>query len=224
MQPLDLIIFDLDGTLYQSNPTIDAAYPKACLNLITRHTGLDTEATAAQFQQQRQELSKQINGRPTNTLTLFRYYKNISVEEYEQEVNRLLDVETHITYDETAFLTIAKIARFYPIFLFTTNNATTTKRILKKLHLERLFPADARLTLSDLSRLQANREEAIHYIKPGERGFRRIMDKFQTIPTRVLMVGDSEVSDITPAQKLGLLTYHVKDREALYRLPEWLGI
>lgn len=220
---LDLIIFDLDGTLYPANPDLDRLYPEAAVRLLINKTGGNPEEVKQEFLAKKADLKQLFNGPPTSTLTLF-YYYNIGFEEYENTLDAMINVENFITHDPKSRAVIRKIDRHYPIFLYTTNNEKVGMKILQRLGLADFFPPQRRFTLSDAGRLRVPRREKIDFIKPGEKGFKRILELHNVPAERALMVGDSEVSDIQPAQQLGLLTYHVTSREDFYRLPEWLGI
>lgn len=219
----ELIIFDLDGTLYPVNREVDGAYPAAAYDILSRKTGKSIAELEPEFQKKRAELGRLINGRPTTTLTLL-YYYDVSFETYEEEVSRRLNVDHLIEYDPQVVTTVKTVARHYPIFLYTTNNGIITERILNRLQLTDLFPPDRRFTLSEVAQLPFPRREKLRYIKPSPRGYRQILKMHNLEPKQGLMVGDSEVSDIIPARQLGLTTYHITEREDLYRLPQWLNI
>ncbi|HDP67714.1 MAG TPA: HAD family hydrolase [Candidatus Marinimicrobia bacterium] len=220
---LDLIIFDLDGTLYPANPELDRLYPEAAVRLLIKKTGGNPEKVKQEFLTKKAELKEQLNGPPTSTLTLF-YYYNIGFEEYENTLDAMIAVENFIAPDPQSIAVLRKINRHYPIFLYTTNNEKVGMKILQRLGLADFFPPQRRFTLTDAGRLRVPRREKLNYIKPGEKGFTRILELHNVPAERTLMVGDSEVSDIQPAQKLGLHTYHVTDRQSFYRLPVWLRI
>lgn len=220
---LDLIIFDLDGTLYPANPEMDRLYPEAAVRLLINKTGGDPEKVKQEFLAKKAELKEQLHGPPTSTLTLF-YYYNIGFEEYENTLDAMIAVENFINPDPKSRAVIHKIDRHYPIFLYTTNNEKVGMKILQRLGLADFFPPQRRFTLTDAGRLLVPRQEKLNYIKPGEKGFKRILELHNVPAERALMVGDSDTSDIQPAKNLGLHTYHVTDRESFYRLPKWLGI
>ncbi|MCK4297656.1 MAG: HAD family hydrolase [Candidatus Marinimicrobia bacterium] len=219
----DLIIFDLDGTLYQRSPEIDMVFPKVPIKLAAKSTGKSEEEMQVEFMQKKDELTRLISGNPTSTLTLFHYY-DVEFKEFEDEVNKLLNIESILKPDPKAIKAIEKVNKLYSLFLFTTNNGILSNRILKTLKLDKIFPISRRFSLYSVENLDMPKKEKLEYIKPGLRGFEFILNRFGVMPEKTLMVGDSEVSDIIPAKKLGIKTYHVIDREKLYALPEWLGM
>ncbi len=223
MKDFDLIIFDLDGTLYQRCSEIDAVFPMVSINLAAKSAGKSEEEMQVEFMRKKDELAHLINGKPTSTLTLF-YYYDVEFKEFEEEVNKLLNVESILKPDPTAIKAIEKVNRQYSLFLYTTNNEVLSNRILKTLRLDQIFPISRRFSLGSVEKLDMPKKEKLEYIKPGLRGFEFILNHFGIMPEKALMVGDSEVSDIIPATKLGIKTYHAVDREKLYALPEWLGM
>jgi FMN phosphatase YigB (HAD superfamily) len=220
---LELIIFDLDGTLYPANNDLDRVYPRAAIQLLARKTGRDIQELETEFLEKKAELKQILQGKPTSTLTLF-YFYDVSFEEFENRVNSLIEIEKYIKPDPGAVQVIEKINHHYPLFLYTTNNGKVSDRILNYLGLSKFFPAEKRFTFSDAGRLPLPRKEKLAYVKPGLKGFTHILELHGVSPDRTLMVGDSEVSDMNPARQAGLLTYHITGRKSFYRLPAWLGL
>ena len=221
---LDLVIFDLDGTLYPANEEMDRVYPRAAMQLLSRKFNRDLEDVCEEFLQKKEELATIIKGTPTSTLTLF-YFNEVGFEEFEAELDRQIDVKSYIKADPKCIQIIKKIHSAYPIFLYTTNNDKVSTKILTHIGLTEFFPREKRFTFSTVSRMNLPDSRAkLQYIKPNIKGFLHILERFGVTPERTLMIGDSEVSDILPAQKLGLQTYHVVDRNSFYSLPDWLGI
>ncbi len=220
---LDLIIFDLDGTLYERQAVIDEAYPQAALTLLTRKSAKNRKEIKQEFFHKKQLLAEKLQGKPTNTITLL-YYYDITIDDFEREVNRILDPRPFLTPDPKVQEVVYRVHAHYPVYLFTTNNGRVAHRILETLHLDSYFPPARRYTLSTVKQFDTDQQKRIDYIKPGLKGFQYVLGKEQIPPARALMVGDSKTSDIEPAVKLGLYTYHVTNRKELYQLPEWLNI
>jgi len=219
----DLIIFDLDGTLYQVSNEMDRVYPRAAIQLLARKTGRASQEIETEFLQKRAELEVILGGKPTSTLTLL-YFYDIDFEEFEDTIDSMIEVAKYIKPDLKTINTISVIRNHYPLFLYTTNNSKVSNRILNYLGLSEFFPPEKRFTFSDAGKLQLPRKEKLQFVKPGLRGFTHILQMHNVVPDRVLMVGDSETSDIIPAQRSGIHTYHITDRKSFYQLPEWLGI
>ncbi|MFA4839394.1 MAG: HAD family hydrolase [Candidatus Neomarinimicrobiota bacterium] len=219
----DLIIFDLDGTLYPVNQEIDAVYPKIAIRFAAQATGKSEMEVQAEFLEKKNKLAGIINGRPTNTLTLI-YFYDVDMMEYENAIDRELAVESILSRDDRLIRTLKSVSSHYPLFLFTGNNEKVTTRILGALGIADFFPENRRYTFTDIMRLPISTHEKLDYIKPSLNGFRSVLNLTNVHPGKALMVGDSEVTDILPARQIGIQTYHVSTHESLYRLPMWLGI
>lgn len=222
MKSLDLVIFDMDGTLYPNHEGFNAVYPRVVLKLAAAKRNTSLEETEVVFRQQMAELEEKIGGRPTWTLTLLAFY-DISFAEFEQAIDRELMVETLLIPDPRSVQAVERVAERFPIALYTTNNGLATERILNHLGFQHIFPADRRFTLSSVGELKLPRPAQLAHVKPGERGFRYVLQTFNANPERTMMIGDSMVSDIEPACRLGLQTHHVTCPEDLYLVPEVLG-
>ena len=220
---LSLLIFDLDGTLYPISKAMDDLYPASAIHLLAQKTGRALQELQAEFLHKKEELRMIIKGKPTSTLTLL-YYYDVSFTEFEDEINKRMDVDAYLQLDPRAVSTIELIATNYDIFLYTTNNGKITDRILKRIGMRYIFPPEKCLTFSDVGKMPLSKAEKLRYIKPHPAGFRYILARSGIAPQNVLMIGDSETADIIPAQNLGLQTYHVQNRESFYALPAWLGI
>ncbi len=220
---LSLLIFDLDGTLYPVSKAMDNIYPTSAIHLLAKKSGRELQELQTEFLRKKEELRTIIKGKPTSTLTLL-YYYDVSFEEFEDEVNERMDVDTYLQLDPRAVSTIELIAANYAIFLYTTNNGKITDRILSRIGMRHIFPPEKCLTFSDVGKMPLSKQEKLRYIKPHSEGFRYILNQSGIAPQNVLMIGDSETADIVPAQNLGLQTYHVQDRESFYALPARLGI
>jgi FMN phosphatase YigB (HAD superfamily) len=220
---LNLLIFDLDGTLYPVSKAMDNIYPKSAIHLLAKKSGRELQELQTEFLRKKEELRMIIKGKPTSTLTLL-YYYDVSFTEFEDEVNKRMDVDAYLQLDPRAVSTIELIAANYAIFLYTTNNGKITDRILNRIGMRHIFPPEKCLTFSDIGKMPLSRQEKLRYIKPHSEGFRYILKQSGIAPQNVLMIGDSETADIVPAQNLGMQTYHVQDRESFYALPAWLGI
>lgn len=222
---LDLVLFDLDGTLYPDNPAINAPYPEEALRLAARAAGIaDPEAAREHFLARRAEVEERIGGRATHTLVLLSAYE-VSFDEFEAAIAAACPIETALSPDPEIASAVAQVACAFPVALYTTNNESCAARILARLGLADLFPPHRRLTLSDLGRLPLPRAAILERIKPGRAGFRLALERFGGVaPERAMMVGDSEVSDLAPARALGMRTHPVARREDLLDLPLRLGL
>ncbi|MBI4859430.1 MAG: HAD family hydrolase [Candidatus Riflebacteria bacterium] len=224
MKTLDLVIFDLDGTLCPSDERLNRPYPEAAVRVLERRMGWSRQKAQQVFSDKHRELREQVGGKITNTRVLLQFFEEVSFQEYEQEVNRLLPVEQVLRPLALVVDAVSLVCGAYPTFLFTTNNEGATDRILRAIGLWSFFPPDRRFTVSHAGRLPLPRQEQLEHVKPSVKGFVRILETTGAGARQTLMVGDSETSDIRPAASLGMLTFKVSRVEDVGLLPAWLGL
>lgn len=219
----ELIIFDMDGTLYPVSAEMDSIYPIVALECAAKSVNRQPAEIKADFEQKRAELARYLNGTPTSTLTLM-YFYDADMHAFEMEITRRILTKKYVQPVARTIQVIDAIAQFYPIFLFTTNNRLTAEKILDQIRLSEYFPPERRFTFSDINALPISKTEKINFMKPSTKGFEHILEKCGANPNRTLMVGDSVTMDIEPARRLGMEIYHVTEPARLYALPEWLEI
>ncbi|HPC36876.1 MAG TPA: HAD family hydrolase [Candidatus Marinimicrobia bacterium] len=219
----ELIIFDMDGTLYPVSAEMDSIYPIVALECAAKSVNRQPSEIKVDFEQKRAELSRYLNGTPTSTLTLM-YFYDADMHAFEREVTRRISTKKYIQPDVRTIKVLDTIRQFYPIFLFTTNNRLTADKILSQLQLADYFPPEQRFTFTDINALPISKAEKINFMKPSTKGLEYILERCGVPANRTLMVGDSITMDIEPARRLGLATYHVTEPAQLYALPEWLEI
>mgnify|MGYP006300737521 CR=1 FL=1 len=220
----DLIIFDLDGTLYPKSEKITQAFLKGAAKVVSKEEDISIEEATEMIEQKREKLTQQTDGKVTYTLTLLTNW-NVAISDYELEVSKSVDgINKIVDKDQYAINALEKVVAHYPIFLFTTNNQILAEKILKAAGLDIFFPKDRRFTVSSIKELGIEQSEITTYLKPETGGFEYIINKEKVNYEQVLMVGDSASSDIKPAEKLEMKGYHVTNRPDLYNLPAWLGL
>lgn len=220
----ELIIFDLDGTLYPKKEQISAAFRQGAAKIIAEQENLSQNDAIQKIEQEKNKFEQEIDGKVTYTLTLLSRWK-VSIPEYEKAVNSSAkNVNAIVERDDFALQAVSKVAKNYPTYLYTTNNRLLTDRILKTIHMDHFFPPDRRFTVSSLTDLNIDQDHFTDFIKPGRKGFEHILDSVNVSREKTLMVGDSPDSDLRPAEKMGLKTYKVSSRPDLYNLPTWLGL
>lgn len=221
---LRLVIFDMDGCLYPADPRFDAAYPAAAIEMLVTHLGLEPAEAERVLAERKAELARRIGGRPTNTLTLLSCWPEIPFEDYEKAVDRRIDVEGLLQVDPLAVEAVGRVGEQFEMALFTTNNGRTASRVLDAIGMGSFFPPERRFTTSHIGALDLPRDQQMAHVKPGLRGFRHLLGRFGVAPPDALMVGDSEISDMSPARELGMGAYRIGTAEDLYHLPAWLGL
>jgi FMN phosphatase YigB (HAD superfamily) len=218
-----LVIFDMDGTLYENNTDIIKAYSDAAADLISEIDNISFVSASKKLETVKNNMTCKMGGRPTSTLALLKHWK-ADFKKYEVLVNSMQNIESLLQADQMALETIKKIKNKKKIHLFTTNNSTSAARIIKAIGMESLFPENIRFTVSDIWKMSClGTDEKTEFIKPGLRGFEHILNIHGFKPEQALMVGDSRVSDIMPALSLNMGAYEIQNMESLYNLPDFMG-
>ena len=223
-RPFDLILFDMDGTLYPHNEQCKKTYYEVALKLISKHYGMSRSEATESLEEKRKEFAQKVPGRTSTTLLLLHYYDKVSFAEHSYEVNLIHPVAEVLGKIEASIAAVTKVVKEYDCLLYTMNNEVTTQRVLDTIGMNELFPKSRRYTLDTWAELPISRQERLAHIKPGLLGFEKILAKADVSPEKALMVGDSLTSDIEPAQKLQMETYHVKGSADLQQLRPWLGL
>jgi len=220
----ELIIFDLDGTLYPKSEQITRAFKKGAAKMVSKIENVNREESEKIIEQKKQQLGDQMQGKVTYTLTLLTQWQ-VDIAEYEKavagSVNGIPDI---LNKDQLAISAVSKVADDYSIYLYTTNNSILTERLLNYLDMKEYFPEDRWFTVSTIKNLDVPQKGIVDYIKPGRSGFEYIINRENVDYEQVLMVGDSQTSDIKPAEEMGMKSYKVSSRPDLYNLPTWLGL
>ena len=220
----DLILFDMDGTLYPHSEQCKKTYYEVALKLISKHYGMSRMEATSSLEDHRKKFAQQVPGRTSTTLVLLHYYSKVTFAELSHEVNLIHPVESVLGRIEASIAAVTKVVQEYDTLLYTMNNEVTTQRVLDTIGMNELFPKSRRYTLDTWANLPMTRQECLAHIKPGLLGFEKILTKAEVSPEKSLMVGDSLTSDIRPAKKLQMETYHVKGSADLQQLPTWLGL
>jgi len=218
----ELIVFDLDGTLYQAPAELERIYPIACVAVLARHLGVPEIRARELMAQKRTEVEGALGGATTNTRVLLSGFPDVAFSELEQELASRIDVKRYVARDPLCIEAIRAVQENHSIALYTTSCEALAIDVLEATGLSEFFPARVRVTLSTAGRLSLPRELQMAYIKPNTKGFELVLEHAGVAPEKALMVGDSLTSDIEPAQKLGMGSYLITEASCLYRLPAWL--
>ncbi len=107
-----------------------------------------------------------------------------------------------IVKEDTVFINpeiIDKLAKNYKIYVISDSQVTYLEHYLKY----------AKISLNNFEAIYSNEYNDEGYTKIPM--MRKILKETGLKPNEIVMVGDSEKSDIVPAKLVGFQTYHVKD-------------
>lgn len=173
------VIFDMDGTLTQTNQLIFDAFNHVAAKYLGRR--LSWEEIVSYFGPPEKEAVQNMIGPEHIDEAMVEYYRF-----YHERHNMLASL----------YPGILEILRFLHskdvlIALFTGKGRRTTDITLEQFELERYF--DVTITGDDVDGV----------FKPSGDGIRRILSRFALDPRRVLMVGDA-VGDVLAAREAGV--------------------
>jgi len=175
----ELLIFDLDGTLY-INEDLHVAYKEALFEL-TEERGISRDALL--------DKKKRLGSLRAAAVSLGVSAADIDQNAIDKVKISDFEIKTHPKLKET--LETLK-AQGYPLVLATNNNRVHAMEILRELGLENgIF--DMIVTASD-----------VDVWKPDWRIYAMICQRMQYNPRRAVSVGDHEKRDINPAIKIGM--------------------
>ncbi|MGE5315749.1 MAG: HAD family hydrolase [Acidobacteriota bacterium] len=173
----DCIIFDMDGTLTQTNQLIYDAFNLVAEKYLGRR--LTPEEIVSYFGPPEKEAVQNMIGPEHIEEAMVEYYRF-----YNERHNSLASL----------YPGILEILRFLHekgvlVALFTGKGRRTTDISLELFEIERYF--DITITGDDVGEF-----------KPSGDGIRKILSRFNLVPSRVLMVGDA-VADVLAAREAG---------------------
>lgn len=196
------IIFDLDGTLYES-PGFAASILESAAGFISTIHHIEINEARRLIAETRQQLSDERDEIPTLSAVcselgggirdLHSYFENhIRPEAYLLPDQRVIDLMTHLH---------TKL----PLYLYTNNNRTLTTRILEQLGLRGLFKEI--FSIDDT-----------WTAKPDNIRLGKILADAGLQPSQALFVGDRYDVDLRLPEQLGCPVYLSQTIEQLLRL------
>lgn len=183
---IKILIWDLDGTLYQSIPALSAEILEADYQVVMRHTGWSREKTIEEFHKVFKVKT------PSSTLAAA-IVAGIPLIDVAIECEQYKDRTKHLVRDEKLVAMFEKLSGFTH-YMLVNGIQEKTREALKVLGLS----ADV------LAEIVTS--EIVGENKPSEKGFRYILDKTKLPPDQHLMIGDREAIDLVPAKKIGMKT------------------
>lgn len=184
IKDIKVLVWDLDGTLYQRNPLINKVFKSTIYQEVGQALSLSVSQAKDVFSQRQ----KKIKGL---TLTL----NSLGIDGYAfiKKVNEKISWKKVLSKDERLITMFQKLISF-PHILLTDN--------FEKYSLEKISLLGLKKTV--FQKMIFGME--IRITKPNPNLFRRALKLFNFPPSSFLMIGDSEDKDIIPAKKIGMKT------------------
>lgn len=196
------IVFDLDGTLYMSEP-----FEKAIWESVSRYAaellGTDPDEAGRQLRTVRQRLSEERGSAQTLAVTI--QFMGGTMQEMHRHFAEDLDPEHLIQPDTRVKPLIEKLGKLYTCWLLTNNNQRLTARILSHLDLEQSFKRV--ITINESWRP-----------KPDQEILDKILSELGEPPAQVLFVGDRYDIDLHLPEQMGCPVLLTKTVDELMQL------
>lgn len=188
IKTIEVIGWDLDGTLYPSTPSLNNAIHSLKLQAVANALQLTEQAAAARFAE-----AYRILGSNTAVLDSF----GIDGQNFFLETWRKLALSDFIIPNPELVVALHKLREttgLIQVILTNSNSQMTVAKKLAAIGIQKNFFA-AIYTSIDLG-----------VNKPNANAFVPLWENHATNPSKVLYVGDRVETDIEPAQKLGIKT------------------
>jgi len=200
------IVFDLDGTLYDS-AEFAAAIQDSAAGYIAALKHLAPAEARRMITEERARLTEESGTVPT--LSAVCRHLGGTVQDLHAHFAASLQPESYLERDERVIHLLAKLGRAMPLFLLTNNNRTLTDRIVAHLGLGGFF---RRIYTID-GNWQA---------KPDPALLEQIFAESDLQPAQTLFVGDRYDVDLRLPEQMGCPVYLSQTVEQLLRLEEIL--
>ena len=200
------IVFDLDGTLYESErfaaeiQDASVAYIAGIKRLSQTEAGQVMAAT-------RKRLSDESG--TVQTISAVCTELGGGVQELHRFFEETLRPEAYLVRDERVIRLLERLAEQLPLYIYTNNNRVLTTRIMDYLGLNGVVLGI--FTIDDTWRG-----------KPDEQMVHKVLAQIGLAPHEVLFVGDRYDVDLRVPEQLGCPVYLSQNLEQLLRLEEYL--
>ena len=202
------IVFDLDGTLYNS-PPIAQEITQAAHALVAAARGVTEEEASGLLSGARRRLSETYDEEPTLTRALMEM--GLEAKDFHQAIQKSVRPERYLENDPILYALLDSLRDHCDLSIYTNNNRPLASKILALLGVEDLF----------------DRLYTIEYSwqpKPHLDTLQRILEDIGGPPESFLFVGDRHPVDLQPAASLGIPTLLVNETGDLLQIHKLLGI
>jgi len=191
------IIFDLDGTLYNS-PEVFRKFAEAAYYTYAKVTKTPIEDAKKILEDRRAELARQKGFAVPYTLALISY--GIPIETWHEENVAFFDPADFLIPNPGLRDFLLALKEKYRLAVLTNNNKIQTRRIIKSLGLDGVFHDVFTFNTFNL-------------LKPDPGILKGVLERLGARPEECLMVGDRYEVDLIPARELGMQIREVKGPE-----------
>jgi putative hydrolase of the HAD superfamily len=199
---IKVILFDLDGTLYNSRE-VRTKFAEAAYHALAKLKKIPVDEARRLIEDMREKL-KEKHGFPVPyTLTLIRF--GMTVENWHKENIAYFDPREFLSADGNLRKMLQGMKKRFKLAILTNNNEVQASRILQALNVQDLF--DRVFTYN-----------SFRTMKPNPKTFREAAKAMDVQPKECLVVGDRYSVDLIPAQDLGMQIYEVKGPEGIEKL------
>lgn len=184
----DLLILDMDGTLYDINDVIRATY-RMQVEFYSQYTGKTSEQVEKIFEEND---IRPFVSESTKSATEFFISNGIDGKEWSEYRKLNFDVTNIDKKKAVKQELIEELSKSYPIVLLSTNTKESISKVLRRIEINEGVFKD--IVCSDnMNIVPFNKENAIS----------EIIIRYGCKPDRILSIGDRYQTDIVPMLKLG---------------------
>lgn len=202
------IIFDLDGTLYES-PVIYEKFAAAAYHTYAQVFHVPEETARRRLEERREELKRQKGYAVPYTLALLSY--GIDIETWHRMNADYFNPRDFLQPDHALRRFLLELKKKYRLAVLTNNSDIQTRRILEALTLDEIF--DHVFTYN-----------SFHLLKPDLAILKNVLMVMKAQPEECLMIGDRYEVDLAPAHAIGMQTAEARGSTGILSLATQLGL
>lgn len=207
MTKITAILFDMDGTLYDSTKLLEKQRDIA-VAVLRDFFQWEEEQTIEVFHKTEMRLQGTLGFKPTASSVVVE--AGVPLMTYLYECGRRYDGSTFIQKDNELIKVLKQLRDQNRILVVTNNNRTQTDLILHKLGVYDLF-----------HHIYSLYETRI--IKPDVKLYQEIITECGLAADECLVVGDRYDIDLAPAKQIGMHTLLVKDMQDVYGIEQFIS-
>ena len=201
------IIFDLDGTLYNSDGFANEI-KRGAAAYIAGLKRITADAAATLIKETRDRLSREVGQEATLSLVCIEL--GGSITGFHETATPLIHPEAFLKPDVRVRSLLEELSQRFELYLYTNNNRTLTNRVLEALELSGLF--ETIFTIEDFWQPKPDRDVLEH-----------IFSTIRRTPDECLFVGDRYDVDLKLPVEMGSICFPVSRVQDLLGLESFLS-